>query len=131
LWHLYDSFGPYAGLKFDQHCFDATLALAIALNKTIEGIHTSAVCSVLLINVIVLLDLSTDQMFSDIARQQAGLRNEMGFQITDFNYSVSVIPNRTKLHLGDVCFDGLSVYTQELISNSNEVSVSHSGSGSI
>lgn len=36
-WHSRDSFGSYAGLKFNQHCFDAILALAIALNKTVEG----------------------------------------------------------------------------------------------
>lgn len=39
LWHLHDSFGSYVGLNFDQHCFDATLALAIALNKTVEGMY--------------------------------------------------------------------------------------------
>ena len=50
-------------------------------------------------------------MFSDIAKQQAGIliQEEIGFQITDFDYNVSVIPSRTKLHLGDVCFDGHSV----------------------
>lgn len=58
---------------------------------------------------LILSDLSTDQIFSDIAKQQAGIREEIGFQITDFNYNVSIISNRTKLHLGDVCFDGLSV----------------------
>ena len=57
-------------------------------------------------------------MFSDIAKQQAGIliREEIGFQITDFDYTVSVIPSRIKLHLGDVCFDGLSVlHAQELV----------------
>ena len=39
LWYLHDSFGSYVDFKFDQHCFDATLALAIALNKTIEGMY--------------------------------------------------------------------------------------------
>ena len=58
---------------------------------------------------LVLSDLITDQMFSDIAKQQAGIQEEIGFQITNFNYNVSIIPNRTKLHLGDICFDGLSV----------------------
>lgn len=56
------------------------------------------------------LDLSTDQMFIDVAKQQAGIQDEMGFQITNFTYNVGIIPNRTKLHLGDVCFDGLSVH---------------------
>ena len=59
--------------------------------------------------IIVPLDLSADEIFRDIAEQQAG-RHGMGFQIADFNYNVGIIPNRTKIHLGDVCFDGLSVF---------------------
>lgn len=55
------------------------------------------------------LDLSADEIFRDIAEQQAG-RHGMGFQITDFNYNVGIIPNRTKIHLGDVCFEGFSVF---------------------
>ena len=52
-------------------------------------------------------------MFSDIAKQQAGIQlpPEMRFQIADFNYNVSIVANRTKVHLEDICFEGLSVTT--------------------
>ena len=36
-WHLRDPFGSYVSLKFYQHCFDAILSLAVALNNSIEG----------------------------------------------------------------------------------------------
>lgn len=138
----WQSLGSYAGLKFDQHCFDAILSLAIALNKTVEGICNT--CAVLLcyitvlltkLSIIIPLDLSTDEMFSDIAKQQAGIqtRDEMDFQITNFRYNISIIPNRTKLHLGNVCFNGLSVHkdytTMHLVQR--EISIPRTGSSSI
>ena len=69
---------------------------------------------IILLFIIMPLDLSANEIFRDIAEQQAG-RHGMGFQITDFNYNVSIIPIRTKLHLGDVCFDGHSVFQYLII----------------
>lgn len=66
-----------------------------------------------MILIIMPLELSTNQMFRDIAKQQAGIQHEMDFQITDFSYNVSIIANLTTAHLEDVCFEGLSVAIPE------------------
>ena len=96
-------------MQFYHYCFDAALALAVALKRTTEGIILYAVqIGVLLIHLLP-LELGTDEVNTK-AREQAGLQGDMDFQITDFNYNVSIVTNLIKMHLEPSCIEGLSVY---------------------
>ena len=60
------------------------------------------------------LELSSDQLFENEAKSQAGLRNISDFDITDFNYNISTVTKTITENLHNVNFIGKSVATLKL-----------------
>lgn len=108
----------YAEFEFYHQCYDAVLALALALNKTIEGTNNTEVLIDKCVQMFQLslsadIELKTNETLRDIAAQQAGLPGESSFHITDFNYGVGVVANLLKKFLEDTNFIGVSVSMQD------------------
>ena len=86
------------------------MALALALNKTMEGIDFT--CSYLIGTTSLIFgftELSTNPVVNRRAQEQAGIQIGDSFEITDFNYNVSAVTKLLKMHFDDTYFDGESV----------------------
>ena len=99
--------------EFYRQCFDATIALALSLNRTVRGrytlIHLNAVNHVIGSTMKFHLELSSDQLLENEAKRQAGLRNISDFDITDFNYNIGIVTKTITENLHNVNFIGESV----------------------
>ena len=56
-----------------------------------------------------LLELNTNQSLKESAKEQAGLKQDKDFQITDFNYNVDTVAKVLTKHLSNINFIGVSV----------------------
>ena len=61
------------------------------------------------IKIALLLELNTNQSLKEAAKEQAGLKQDKDFQITDFNYNVVIVAELLKKHLSKINFNGASV----------------------
>ena len=115
---------------YAQHCHEAILAFAYALDKTIKGEHTLSVIYLFpkaslvskakistaerhVIEIIVSFgdfpDLNTSSELNENATKLANLKNGTHFSIEHFFYNNSAVVQRMKRHLEDTSFQGLSV----------------------
>ena len=99
----------YTELKFYHQCYDATLALAFALNRTIEGIPIISQCHEETVenNYRSISELGNNET-NRHAKDQAEIHSE-NFEIGDFNFAVDVVAKLMKKHMEDTNFIGLSV----------------------
>ncbi len=98
--------------EFYQQCYDAVLALALALNKTIEGRQEVAYLMDKRIKQnlkLSTIELKINETVMDIAKGQAGLPPESVFHISHFNYGVKIVANLMEKFLEGTNFIGVSV----------------------
>ena len=100
----------YTEIDSYHQCYDAVLALAMSLNKTIGGTYIyMSLHSKLYLKIALLLELNTNQSLKEAAKEQAGLKQDKDFQITDFNYNVDTVAKVLTKHLSNINFTGASV----------------------
>ena len=59
------------------------------------------------------VELNNNQTVNDRAKEQAGTQNN-DFEISNFNYNVSIVADLMRKYLEDTSFDGVSVYRQDV-----------------
>ena len=97
---------PSVPFLYAQHCHEATLTFAYALNKTITG-QPSLVY--LMNSTTNYIELETNMELNRDAAMMAGLPDETKFKMENFHYNNLVIVEEMFRHLRNTSFSGLSV----------------------